>query len=159
MKVHSFMLIMYRKYERWQTNENLRRHSLVNCRQVICIITRSAQQYRWQGTSTWRGREKKSNTDIWRDNFFSFRISSQQASILTIPYLAAAAYCSFKLMSSNTLMRSATSLSSSVKFTIVLVLSLGSGSGSGSSASSKALRFWVLRKSPSVSFWSRKFSA
>ena len=62
-----FMLIKtYRKYEIWQTNENLRRHFLLNCRRVIYIIIPNVQPYRWQGTSPWRGL-KKSNTDIWRD--------------------------------------------------------------------------------------------
>ena len=52
-----------------------------------------------------------SRTEVGRDKdlFFTFRISSQQASILTIPCPAVAARCSFQSLSSDTLLSASVS--------------------------------------------------
>jgi hypothetical protein len=102
---------------------------------------------------TWRNHSLKSGeTDL----FFTFRISSQQAVFLTVPYPVAAARCSFQSLSTNTLMPASVSPNHSAKFQTVTVLSLGSGSGS--SAFWKALRFRISKVWSSVSYWSWEFS-
>ena len=56
---------LYRQYWIWQINDNLRRrHSLLNCRQDICIVISSVQQHRWWCMESmeisWRNQTPKS---------------------------------------------------------------------------------------------------
>jgi hypothetical protein len=133
---------------RRQYSNNIRRHFFLNCRQVICIITSSVQQYRGRCTSPW-GWLEKSSTQVWRDKelFFPFRICSK------IPCLVAATRWSHQSVSSSALMPAWICPSLSVNFETVTVLSLRLGSGS--SASSMELCFRISKNFSNVNSWPR----
>jgi len=68
-KVYLYMYLrkIYRKYEIWQTNGNLRRrHFLLNCWPVICSIISSIQQYMWLYMKPWGWPEEIKHCSVAR---------------------------------------------------------------------------------------------
>lgn len=102
------------------------------CKRVNWIII---SRWRWKShleMNRWNQTLKPGETTT---SIFSFRISSQTASILIIRCLDVAVHCTVQSVTSKNLKSSSVYPSPSVNFETVLVLSFGLSPGLGSSAS------------------------